>query len=363
MAKVHKSAIQKSISAKSIPGDEFDWGPYEDGYTGGSKLRKNKAVKTHGTDVVYSHEPYAQELYDTYEAWFNGRDISSAKDCLKGTVYTFNDIAVLSDHEVSLDTGTGMSTVVDLNKEKKFLDIVGCNSPRMFITNIKASPEYKKTVIDAGIIGKVMDNGNISLWDGHLSRVEQEFRRQVEHPETINCAYNAKILSINGGGFLADVMGIQCFLPGSLAAPGILTDFESMIGKVIPVIIVNYIQKSKCFVVSYKRYLEMILPGKIHNELEIGMEVFTKVTGASRNGLFCQFKDKDGEWIFSGLVHRSLMSPDFERRFDSKEFRNGDEMRMYIGNIIEKDGQYRIVLTDSPAKIQFPKDENTEEEN
>lgn len=358
MVKTHKSVTAQNVIKSD---DNFDWSLYEDGYTGGSKLKRNKSVKTHGTDIVYSHEPYAQELYDMYEAWFNGRDISAAKDSLKGTLYSFDNIKVVSDHEISLDSATGMTAIIDLNKEKKFLNTLGCPTVESFIINFEASPEYRKTVIDTGIIGKVTDNGNISLWDGHLSKIEHEFQHQIAHPETITCAYNAKILSINGGGFLVDVMGIQCFLPGSLAAAGILTDFESMLGKVIPVIVVNYITKSKCFVVSYKRYLEMILPGKIHNELEIGMEVSTKVTGASKNGLFCQFKDNNGDWIFSGLVHRSTMSPDFERRFDSREFRNGDEMKMYIGNIIEADGKYRIVLTDSKAKVQFPTDEEEED--
>ena len=183
------------------------------------------------------------------------------------------------------------------------------------------------------------------------SKIEYEFMEQIKHPENINCAYNAKIESINGGGFLVNILGVQCFLPGSLAAAGILTDFESMLGKTVPVIVVNYIEKSNCFVVSYKKYLEMILPKKIETELEIGQEVLTKVTGASKNGLFCQFKDKNNEWIFSGLAHRSVMSADFEKRFDDREFRVGDEMRMFIANILEKDGQYRIVLTDSKRKV------------
>lgn len=339
--------------------DNFDWTLYDDGYQGGTSLTINKSVKTNGTDRVYCHESYAQELYDMYENWFNGRSIVSPKDSLKGTVYALNDIRPISDHEVSVDTGFGMSAVIDLNKEKEYLSTLGCNSPKTFVRALKEAQGFKESVIANGLAGKVVDNGRVSLWEGHLSKIEYEFMEQIKHPDTITCAYNAKIESINGGGFLVNILGVQCFLPGSLAAAGILTDFESMLGKTVPVIVVNYIDKSNCFVVSYKKYLEMILPKKIEAELEIGQEVSTKVTGASKNGLFCQFKDKNGEWVFSGLAHRSVMSTDFEKRFDDREFRIGDEMHMFIANILEKDGQYRIVLTDSKTKVAL---EDSEEE-
>jgi predicted RNA-binding protein with RPS1 domain len=147
-------------------------------------------------------------------------------------------------------------------------------------------------------------------------------------------------------------------LPGSLAAAGILTDFEALLGKTIPVMIVNYLPFSG-FVVSYKKYLEIILPSKIEQELTIGQEVSCKVTGSSKNGVFVQFKDNAGEWIFSGLIHRSVMSKDFEERFDHHEFRVNDEMRAFISDILENNGKYRIVLSDTLQKVNLP---NKEEE-
>ena len=339
--------------------NDFDWALYENGYHGGTSLKINKKVKASGHDKVFCHEANAQELYDMYDNWFNNKGEIMSKDNTKGATCLVNDLHVISDHEISIDCDFGMSAVIDLNKEKEYLNTLNCNSVHNFITAVKADPEYKQAVINTGVIGKVVENGRISLWEGHLSKIEYEFMEQVKHPENINCAYNAKIESINGGGFIVNILGVQCFLPGSLAAAGILTDFESMLGKTVPVIVINYIDKSNCFVVSYKKYLEMILPKKIETELEIGQEVMVKVTGASKNGLFCQFKDNAGEWVFSGLVHRSVMSSEFEKRFDDKEFRSGDEMRMYIANLIEKDGQYRIVLTDSKTQIPIESDSST----
>ena len=76
-----------------------------------------------------------------------------------------------------------------------------------------------------------------------------------------------------------------------------------------------------------------------------------KVTGSMRNGVFVIFKDSNGEWVFSGLVHRSCMSKDFEKSFDRREIQNGDEMRLFISSInVSEDGKYRIVLTDKQPK-------------
>jgi predicted RNA-binding protein with RPS1 domain len=316
---------------------------YDDGYNG-SSLKPNKSIKTsNSTTVVYSHEPYAAEVFEKYESYLNGA--YTAKDATKGSVYSIVDVHTVSDHELAIDTNNGMSAVIDLNKEKQFLEAIGCDSIDKFAKAVSLSDDYKKELLESNLMAKVVNGGRISLWEGHLSKIEAEFMEQIKHPENATVAYKANIKEINGGGYIVDIMGIRCFLPGSLAAAGILTDFSALLGKTIPVMIVNYLPKSG-FIVSYKKYLNYILPFKIDEELSVGMEVSTKVTGTSKNGIFLQFKDKNGEWVFSGLIHRSSMSKDFEKRFDKKEFVIGDEMKAYITEIIVKDGQSRIILSD-----------------
>ena len=336
--------------------DNFDWSLYENGYTGGNSLVVNKSVKVKSpNDKVYCHEPYAQALYDMYEAYTDGSNKYNPKDALKGTVYSVTDIRAVSDHEISIDTTNGMSAVIDLNKEKQYLDTLNCRSVDLFVAAVKTRPDFRKSLIENNLNAKVIDNGRVSLWDGHLAKIEAEFVAQIKNPTS---AYYATVKEINNGGYLVDIQGIKCFLPGSLAAAGILTDFEALLGKTIPVMIVNYVPASG-FVVSYKKYLEIILPSKIEEELTIGQEVACKVTGSTKNGVFVQFKDKNGEWIFSGLIHRSVMSKDFEERFDHHEFRVNDEMHAFISDILENNGKYRIVLSDSLQKVNLP---NKEEE-
>lgn len=339
---------------------DFDWTPYEHGYCGGNSLVVNPTVKVKNKKhKVYCHESYAQELYDMFVNHMEGRSLVESKDMVKGSLHNVNNVSVVSDHEILIDTVAGASAIVDLTKERQYLDNIGVSDYSELIHNLKVSKTYKQSLIDTGIVGKVVNSGRISLWEGHLSKIEREFMEQINNTAK-PCAYYADVKEINGGGYIVDIMGVQCFMPGSLAAAGILTDFNALLGKTIPVMIVNYIPKSG-FIVSYKKYLNTILPQKIENELSIGMEVYTRVTGTSKNGIFIQFKDSEGEWLFSGLIHRSVMSKDFEKRFDSREFRNGDEFKAFIHNIVEVDGKWRIVVGDKMPELKEETDKESNE--
>lgn len=349
-----RSKVNKVPVTLEQGGDpNFDWTPYEDGWNGTS-LKVNKNIKLHNRfDRVYCHESYAQEMYDAlcshdqYEA-------ISPKDNIKGTLHTVVDIRAISSHEVSIDTVGGMSAVIDLNKERQYLDTFGCKDVNKFTKAIDVSDSFKSALLESGVVAKVVGNGRISLWDGHLSKIEREFIDQIKNPDAKLTAYNAKVKEINGGGYLVDVLGVQCFLPGSLAAAGIIpaNEFDKLIGKTLPVMIVNYLPNSG-FIVSYKKYLNYILPHKIETELYIGKQIGVKVTGTSKNGVFVQFRDENKEWVFSGLIHRSVMSKDFENRFNRGEFRINDEFIAYVNNIIEtENGQKRIVVSDTEPVVE-----------
>lgn len=349
------------VSAVALQGGDpnFDWTPYEDGWDGVS-LKVNKKVRVQDPhDKVYCHEPYAQELYDAMYAHDKGVQIVP-KDSAKNSLHNVVDIRRVSDHEVSVDTVGGMTAVIDLNKERQYLESYNCNDVSSFVNAIDTSESFKKSLLDTGIIAKVVNNGRVSLWDGYLSKIEAEFIDQIKNPDAKPVAYTAKVEEINGGGYIVNVLGVRCFLPGSLAAAGVIpaNEFEKLIGKSLPVMIINYLPTSG-FVVSYKKYLNFILPYKVQRELYVGKQIGVKVTGTSKNGVFVQFRDNDKEWVFSGLIHRSVMSKDFENRFDHREFRIGDEFVAYVNKLNEtEDGQYRIVVSDTAPKVAEEKETN-----
>lgn len=88
------------------------------------------------------------------------------------------------------------------------------------------------------------------------------------------------------------------------------------------------------------------MPKKVTEELSLNMSVFCKVTGCSKNGVFVQFDDKDGEPTFSGLIYRDNMSSFLEEEFDEGRVLVGDKMRAYIHSIDINGDKVRIVLGD-----------------
>ena len=336
------------------PDPDFDWSLYENGYNG-KNLIPNRNVKTKHGVVVYCHEPYAQELYDMMEAHFNGQ-VYTPKDQITGSIYNVKSLTQVSDHEVILDTFGGMSAVVDMNKEHQFIDSIGCSGVKQFMAALK-DPEAKEIILQRARTAKVVEN-RVSIWEGVRANIEHDFMEQLKEG-TPKYGYAAHILSVNNGGYTVDINGVKCFLPGSLAASGPITDFESLVGKTVNVCVVNFSKQTSNFVVSHKKYLELTLPSRVEHELTPGLRVNVRVTGQSKNGLFCAIRDAHGEYPFASLMHRSTMSPDMESSFDRGEFIVGDMFMAYVHRIDwTDDGKYRIVIGD-----QMPKNIPSEKEN
>ena len=319
---------------------EFDWTPYEDGWNGKS-LRVNERVKTGESKTkVYSHENYAQEIFAKYTGGANSAK-EHHKDLIVGSALEVSGVRPVNKTSIMVDTFGGGSCVIDLNKEREYIKQFGFNTPEEFVDAIR-TPEQQKIYLDSTPTIKVVSKDRVSLWDGYLLTVESELFRAMSEQNT---AYQAKIIGTNRGGFICVVSGINCFLPGSMASAGVVTDFDSMIGKTLPVMVINHV-KGMGFVVSYKKYLSKVLPNKINDELSYNMEVECRVTGTSKNGIFVAFNDKDGEPVFTGLIYRDYMSSELETEFDKKHVQNGDILRAHILRIDEYDGELRINLSD-----------------
>lgn len=346
--------VKKTEGRTLLCSDEnFDWSLYENGYTGGSSLTVNGSVKTNGKDKVYCHEPYAQELYDMMEAHFRGSKIN-AKDQLRGSIHNINDIRVVSDHEVVVDSENGASARIDLNKETQFVKSLGYTNTRDFINDVKTDKQRFFTN-DNSMVIKVIDSNRVSLWEGKLSKIKDEFANELKNGPTL--AYWGTITGINTGGYTINIKGVDCFLPGSLASSGPISDFNSFIGKSLYVCVVNYSRLTNNYVVSHKKYLELVLPGRVQNELYVGQPINVKVTGVSKNGVFCAIADNKGEFVFPSLMHRTTMSRDAESYFENRMYLVGDQFKAFVHRITWDDkGSYRIVIGDKEPQLE----ENTE---
>jgi ribosomal protein S1 len=140
------------------------------------------------------------------------------------------------------------------------------------------------------------------------------------------------IEEVNKGGFLVDLSGIKCFLPGSLAAANRITDFESYIGKELHVMIEGYVENKDIFIVSYKKYLNKIMESKIQ-ELDLTKKYKGYVTGTSDFGVFVEWEE-----IYTGLIHKT----EFDDENNISSIHPGDEIEFYVKEI--KDNN-RLTLT------------------
>ena len=149
------------------------------------------------------------------------------------------------------------------------------------------------------------------------------------------------------GGYLAIYKNqVKCFLPGSHAAANVIRDFSEYLHKEIPVMVENYDSVNNLYIVSYKKYIKETLPQKV-SDLSFGQ----KYTGTLTNnpydfGVFVEFQN-----YYTGLIHKSDFENDAAFKEFSKGLRSGDQIDFWVKDVVQKKGDYRIILTVNPESV------------
>jgi DNA-directed RNA polymerase subunit E'/Rpb7 len=322
--------------------EDFNWDIYNDGYTGDHKLISNKNIK--GSSIknkCFSREPYAQKLFDLYNG-SNSQVIK--KDLVKGDCVLITDIFNIQEESFDIEISGGLTFTIDLKREKRFVQIFGFNTIEKFIKQL--SRDYIKKMLEENLIAYVIESSpsiKVSLWQGYLMGIRAEFMQQIENPSK---AYICKVKEANKGGFFVEVQGIDAFMPGSLAAPNKINDFQSYVGKEVIVMIEDYLKDMNSFIVSHKKYIAYILPQKLA-ELDLMEKYSGSVTGASKYGIFIEF----GEF-YTGLLHVSKMTDETRKLFKAWHFKPGDPIDFYVGEVTK---DHRVILTEEDPQEKFEK--------
>ena len=323
----------------------FNWEMYEDGYNGNTKLIPNKTINGNtDKNKCFSREPYAQKLFDIYTE--QNTDLIK-KDLNKGDVVAITDIFNVKDQFIDIEVAGGLTVTIDLAREKKFIQVFGYTSPKQFTDAIR-EPGAIKNFLNRGLNACILESSpsvKISLWQGHLKAVRDEFMEQISNPTK---AYNAKVIQANKGGFFVEVQGIEAFMPGSLAAPNKIIDFQSYIGKEIVVMVEDFLKEMNSFIVSHKKYLAHILPIKTQ-ELDLSKKYTGNVTGCSKYGIFIEWE------IFTGLLHTSKMDAETKVQFNARNIKPGDPIEFFISEITK---DLRIILTKESPEEKLNKIQN-----
>lgn len=307
---------EKNKIAKVEYGDEslahiFD----NNGYAKRVKLTKYDALHPNKIKIMCD-ESYAQELYDIYAAHIGDAPISQ-KDVVSGDTLKVRAISYCA---------TSKTVTCE------------CVTNGMLISIPHSEFTYDVEEIDKSFeFDIVITRAERGVFIGTCKN-PQRYRFEIEKAYAEETWFNVKLTSLVRGGYRALYKGtVECFVPGSHAAANVLKDFESMIGKTIPVMVDNYDRSSRTYIVSYKKYVKHSMTQRVR-DLEFGRKYAGTLTNNPTDyGLFVEFDN-----YYTGLVNKAEFA-DYESI--RKEYRAGDKIDVYVKNVIEKNGAYRIVLT------------------
>ena len=313
--------------------NEINWDTLESYH----RKSPNKDILAKYNEEVCNHEAYALDYYEK----LSKISTIESKEPRVGDHRKIIDISYISDKDIYVSLNGYVDAVIDPKNEKHFCNMLNVTSTQL--VDWLKTEEGKSAFLSQGyyvVIESVKPYLKGSISKGHELKMRSEFFEQIKG---CTAAYYGKIIEKNGGGFIINVMGVDGFLPGSLAATNIVRDFDAMIGKEIPVMVEDYLRESETFVFSFKKYVNNILPRKIA-ELELDKKYSGVITGMAKYGVFVEFEE-----IFTGLIHSSKMTPEMKDDVAAGKYRAGMKVEFWIKEITP---DKKIILTDEDPSIR-----------
>jgi ribosomal protein S1 len=278
---------------------------------------------------IFCHDPYvidAMKMYDKY----CGEDVmgnimsyegGSFRDVRVGVVSSFSaekEIATIelsAKHSVSVDYN---SKTEDLELGKKIDVVVSKNK------------------------GKI--TGDATSKTAQLERVKQELIRQVDSP---SYAYAGVIKDIifNAAnafnGFVVEVSGVKCFMPGSESDVVPLNDYNELVGQTRYVMPIAASKES--IVVSHKEYLNTLKAKVLDSLIETNSTELVEgvVSSVKKFGVFIII----GKCVPT-LLSVSEMDEETENKFKNGEIKVDDTIKFYVESV--KDD--RVTITQTACK-------------
>jgi small subunit ribosomal protein S1 len=297
--------------------EEFDWDAHMSDCP--SRIRKgNPYIKAPKGTKVYYQGADAQKWLDLYEGvMVNFKPTIALGEHYEGTIYSMNNDWAM------IDVGYRELVYIDLAKEPaniRPLVAVG----EKFNVNIIATADRRGFIVG-------------SIGDGIRQGIINELKASIESGNT---AYIGNVTQmIPGGGYIVQVQGIDCFMPGSLAGANKLADFESIIGTEMYVCPVSYSHEKGTVVVSHRKYLQALIPSEVEKlkSLEKNTVISGVVTGSAKYGVFVEFNG-----CLTGMIHANDLSDANVTRLNAREIEAGETIEFMVKEVIS---EKKIMLT------------------
>jgi small subunit ribosomal protein S1 len=288
-------------------------------------------IPVHRGEKIMCHEPYVVEAMKMYaqscsdevmEAIAEYERLGKFRDVREGNVTDYDEkkstanIALSQKHSVA----------VDINKSE----------------SVKVGDKIDVVVTKAR--GHL--SADASSKTAQLERLRQELVKEIQTPTS---AYSGLVKEIvyNGAnvfnGFIVDIKGVKCFMPGTESDVVPLNDFNDLLGKELYVMPVNQIKDS--IIVSHKEYLNTLKPSVL-DELENlpkGSVVTGVVSSIKHFGAFILIKE-----CVATLLSVSEMNEVTEAKFKSGQLKVGDSIDFYIDSISDE----KVIITQTVSKTE-----------
>jgi ribosomal protein S1 len=306
----------------------FDWEGYE--ATCPKVLRKpNPHVKVKDPNHrVFCREPYAQEMYNKligHMEEFDKITHITYGQSYSGKVYSVND------KTMTLDIGYRQLIFVNLEKED------------VEYRNLK--PGEEASVIITSDLENDSRHITGSISEGMRQQTFTELHNTIETQDTAWVGVVTKMME--EAGYMINIKGINCFMPGSLAGINKLHNFESVLNSEMYVVPVSYSKERGTIVVSHRAYLKTLIPAAIESLKENHEEEITGfVTGSAKYGVFCEFNQ-----CLTGMIHVNDLDGDHLAMHKNREIKPGDEIKFKVKDIVS---DTKITLTQRDDVVVNP---------
>lgn len=297
---------------------------------------KEVVVPVTGNQKILCKEPYVLDLLKRYESSFGIEDLdviasydrNSYKGICTGLVNSFDDEKNVADISLSLKH----STTIDLDTKNT--------------SSIKDNVEVGNAieVVVTKQDGKIL--ADAASKTAQIERLRMELIKQIDTPTNAYTGVVKEIVFNSSkvfNGFIVDINGVKCFMPGSESDVVPLEDYNTLVGKSMYVMPVAKVKES--IVVSHKEFLNTKKNAVLTNLTDMDKKSVAQgiVSSVKPFGVFILIDE-----CVPTLLSVSEMNTITEDKFKNGQLKVGESIDFYVESVVN--GRVTITQTNSKSE-------------
>ena len=288
-------------------------------------------IPVHKGEKIMCHEPYVLEALKMYAG--------SCTDEVLDTIYQYEKTGKFKDVRKGVISRYDENTsTAEITLSQKHSVVVEINE------NEKVNVGDKIDVVVTKSRGRIM--ADASSKTARIERLRQELIKEIQTPTSAYSGIVKEIVYNDANvfnGFIVDIKGVRCFMPGTESDVVPLNDFNELLGKELYVMPVNQIKES--IIVSHKEYLNTLKPSVLDRliNLDKGSVVTGVVSSVKHFGVFILIDE-----CVATLLSVSEMNEITEAKFKSGQLKVGDSIDFYIDSINDE----KVIITQTVSKSE-----------